>query len=148
MQTTQNQTRYFALIAGVVYLLVGILGFIPALVAPPPTRAPSIALDAGYGMLFGLFAVNSLHNLIHIVFGIWGLVAYRRFEPSRTFARSLAIVFGVLTVFGLFPGLNTVFGLVPVFGHDVWLHLITALVAAYFGWARAGVPSGMMRPQT
>jgi hypothetical protein len=35
---------------------------------------------------------------------------------------------------GLFPVLNTVFGLVPIFGHDLWLHGLTALTALYFGW--------------
>lgn len=35
---------------------------------------------------------------------------------------------------GLPPVLNTVFGLIPIFGHDVWLHALTALIAAYFGF--------------
>ena len=35
---------------------------------------------------------------------------------------------------GLIPGLNTVFGLIPLHGHDVWLHLILAAAAGYFGW--------------
>ena len=42
---------------------------------------------------------------------------------------------------GLIPGLNTTFGLIPIFGNDVWLHALTALIAAYFGWGtrdRAG----------
>lgn len=35
---------------------------------------------------------------------------------------------------GLFPVLNTTFGLIPIFGNDVWLHAVTAIAAAYFGW--------------
>jgi hypothetical protein len=46
----------------------------------------------------------------------------------------VAIIFGVLFLFGLIPGLNRLFGLMPLWGHDIWLHLITAAVSAYFGW--------------
>ena len=35
---------------------------------------------------------------------------------------------------GFFPGLRTTFGLIPIFGHDIWLHAVSALAAAYFGW--------------
>jgi hypothetical protein len=24
--------------------------------------------------------------------------------------------------------------MIPIYGNDVWLHLVLALVAAYFGW--------------
>ncbi len=37
---------------------------------------------------------------------------------------------------GLIPVLNTSFGLIPIFGHDVWLHALFALAAAYFWRAR------------
>lgn len=130
-------TRYFALIFGIIYALVGILGFIPAAIQPPPAHAPHIAVDSLYGYLLGLFPVNIVHSLIHLAVGIWGIYAYRSFVNSRTYARALAIIFGVLTIMGLIPLLNTTFGLAPLFGHDVWLHAVTALVAAYFGWASA-----------
>lgn len=35
---------------------------------------------------------------------------------------------------GLIPGLDTTFGLVPLFGNDVWLHILLAAPAAYFGF--------------
>jgi hypothetical protein len=47
------------------------------------------------------------------------------------------VVYAVLTVAGLIPGLNTLFGLVPLFGHDIWLHALITIAAAYFGFARA-----------
>ncbi len=46
----------------------------------------------------------------------------------------MAIIYAVLVVAGLIPGLNTMFGLVPLFGNDIWLHVILAVPAAYFGW--------------
>lgn len=138
-----QNTRYFALILGVVYVALGILGFIPGLLSPPPVDAPRVTADVSYGLLFGLFPVNALHNLAHILFGIWGIAAYRAVDTARVFARSFAIVFGVLTVMGLIPVLKTTFTVMPVYGHDVWLHAISALLAAYFGFRGvAEMPTG------
>jgi hypothetical protein len=132
------RTRYFAAVVGVVYLLVGILGFIPASLSPPgvvgPAEGQELAVNTLHGRLLGLFPVNVLHDLVHVVIGILGIAAYTSFDRARTFARGLAILYAVLTVMGLIPGLNTVFGLVPLYGHDVWLHAVTAAIAAYFGW--------------
>ena len=129
--------RYFALILGIVYLIVGILGFFPAALQPIGPAAPNLAVDAGYGRLLGLFPVNILHNVVHLGVGLWGLLAYRSLGGSIGFARGLAIFYGLLAVMGLIGGLNTTFGLIPIFGHDVWLHALTALAAAYFGFMRS-----------
>jgi hypothetical protein len=43
-------------------------------------------------------------------------------------------LYGLLAILGLIPGTNTLFGLVPIYGHDVWLHALSALIAAYFGF--------------
>lgn len=127
-------TRYFALAVGIVYLLVGIMGFIPGVVQQQ-AGAPDLAIETGYGYLLGLFPVNVLHNIVHLAIGAWGLASYRSFNGSRVFARGLAIFYGLLAIMGLIPGLNTTFGLIPIFGNDVWLHALTALIAAYFGFA-------------
>lgn len=130
--------RYFTLIYGIVFLLVGVAGFVPAFLTPLEPGHPELAFDAGAGRLFGLFPVNALHNIVHIVFGIWGLAAYRSVPGSITYARPVAVIYAILFVMGLIPGLHTAFGLVPVYGHDVWLHAVLAGVAAYFGFvARA-----------
>ncbi|MBB6097378.1 hypothetical protein HNR42_000792 [Deinobacterium chartae] len=124
--------RSFALIFGIVYLLVGIMGFIPAFVSPP--QGPDLAVDAGHGRLLGIFPINVVHNIVHLLVGLWGIAGSRSFSGAIGFARGLAIVYGLLTIMGLIPGLNTMFGLAPLHGNDVWLHLISALLAAYFGW--------------
>jgi hypothetical protein len=128
-------SRTFALLAGIVYILVGVLGFVPGIVQPPPPGAPALAVPSGYGYLLGLFPINVLHNVVHLLIGVWGYVASRTFGGARTFAQSLAVFYGLLAVMGLIPGLDTTLGLIPIFGHDVWLHALTALVAAYFGFA-------------
>lgn len=125
-------TRYFALAYGIVFLLVGIAGFIPGLVTMPQPTAD--VAETGFGRLFGLFPVNVWHNLVHVAFGIWGLAAYRTFPAARTYARAVAVIYAVLAVMGLIPVLNTTFGLIPLYGHDVWLHVLLAAIAAYFGF--------------
>lgn len=138
-------TRYFALVYGIVFLLAGILGFVPALLTPPeaaPAGGPPPVAD---GRLFGVFPVNAAHNAVHILFGIWGLIAYRALVAARTYARSVAVIYAILMVMGFFPGLNTLWGLVPLYGHDIWLHAILAAVAAYFGWKSPGAAPATTR---
>jgi hypothetical protein len=126
-------TRYFALIIGVVYTLVGVLGFIPG-AHPKPSNAIGGVFDGGYGYLLGLFPINVLHNIVHILIGLAGIAAYRAYDTAKQYARGLAVLYIALAILGLIPGLNKVFGLIPIFGHDIWLHALTALVAAYFGF--------------
>jgi hypothetical protein len=140
------RTRYFALVFGILYILAGAAGFVPGLLVHSP-ELPPISVDTLYGRVLGIFPVNVLHSLVHLALGIWGVLAWRRFDASRTYAQSLAVIYGVLTILGIIPMTNTLFGLVPLFGHDVWLHAGTALVAAYFGFVaeRHGEPVGTVR---
>jgi hypothetical protein len=126
--------QYFALAMGIIYTLVGILGFIPGLSTHPGAHDYTVTVDAGYRLLLGLFPINVLHNIVHILIGLAGFAAYRSGSASRTYAQALAVVYLLLAVMGVIPGLNTVFGLIPIFNHDVWLHAGTGLLAAYFGF--------------
>lgn len=126
--------RSFALVFGILYLGAGLLGLMPGMLAPAPANAPPLDFDAMYGVVLGLFPVNLLHTLVHLAIGAWGLWAFMGHAGPTFFARSLALVYGVLGVMGLIPGFNTVFGLIPLHGHNVWLHLGTAAIAACIGW--------------
>ena len=93
------------------------------------------------GSVHALSLTRFLHPLlterlqIHLAIGAWGIFAYTRGIPSsRMFARGLAVLYAVLAIMGFIPGFNTMFGLVPLYGNDVWLHALLALVAAYYGW--------------
>lgn len=128
--------RTFSLLYGIVFLAVGILGFVPGITTPH--EHPNMTVDAGMGALFGLFPVNFLHNLVHIAFGIWGIAASRgALSSMRGYAKSVAIVYLVLALMGVFPFLNTTFGLIPLYGHDIWLHAVLGAVAAYFGFVHS-----------
>ena len=129
--------RTFALILGIVYIVAGIAGFIPAL-TPHTADMHPLSVEMAHGRALGLFPVNVLHNLVHIVVGALGILGSRSLSGARLFWQGLAIFYGLLAILGLIPATNTMFGLIPIYGHDVWLHAATALVAAYFGFiARA-----------
>jgi hypothetical protein len=129
-------SRNFARVIGIVFLAVGVLGFVPGLKSPPPLWAPLLVTDGGYGLLLGLFPVNWIHNLVHLIIGIASWRASNTMSDSRKFARGLAILYGGLAVMGLIPMLKSTLGLIPLFGHDVWLHATTAAIAAYFGFGQ------------
>src|SRR5438874_5928413 len=128
------KTSTFALVFGIAYLAAGLMGLVPAMLVPPPIDVPPTNFTLLYGYLLGLFPVNLLHSLVHLVIGAWGISAWSGRSSSISFARGLAILYGVLGVMGLLPLLNTTLGMIPLYGNDVWLHGITAGVAAYFGW--------------
>jgi hypothetical protein len=123
-----------ARIIGVVFLFVGALGFAPWAAPPAPLGAEYINLSTSYGMIFGLFPVNAAHDLIHIAIGSWGVLASFGFKPSVLYLRSVACLYLLLVVLGAIPITNTLFGAIPIYGWDVGLHLLVALVALYGGF--------------
>src|SRR5690349_1940029 len=128
------KTSTFALVFGLAYFVIGLLGLVPAMLVPPPADAPPTTLALVYGYLFGLFPVNIVLSLVHLVIGAWGLSARKDPAYSAIYARSVAVLYGVLAVLGLLPIMNTLFGMMPIHSGDVWLHGATAVIAAYFGW--------------
>jgi Domain of unknown function (DUF4383) len=113
-----------AQIFGVVFLLVGVLGL-----ATTP-------LSMSGGLLLGIFPVNALHNIIHLAFGVWGLLAARSAEGASAYCKVTGVIYLVLTVLAFVT--PTTFGLVPIGGHDVWLHGVIGVILVFvgFGWAR------------
>jgi hypothetical protein len=128
-------TRTAALVFGIVFAVVGFIGFMPA---PPPADAPPLAVEHGHGLALGLFPVNTPHNIVHLLFGVLGLAAWGG-GWARTYFQVVAVAYVVLTVMGVIPATSTTFGLVPVWGNDVWLHGIVALASVYFGFVRGNV---------
>ncbi len=126
----------FALIVGIFFFLCGVMGFIPAFVKEP-TVTPDVAnlgFTTGYGYLLGLFPINVLHNIVHLLVGILGILASISLDSSRLYSGALGIFYGLLTVMGLIPATQSTLGLIPIFGNDVWLHAVTAAIAVYFGF--------------
>jgi hypothetical protein len=116
-----------ALIIGVAFLLVGILGLFVE------DGMGMEADPAAAGQVLGLFPVNLLHNLVHLIFGVWGLAASRSAGAARTYGRIGAVAYGALVLLAFVS--PTLFGLVPIGGHVIWLHAVLALALAYVGFA-------------
>lgn len=124
--------RTMAMLFGVVFLAIGALGFVPSLVTASP-HPPGMTMNQGYGLLLGLFPVNLLHNVAHLLFGAWGVLS-RTTGAARNYFRGVALIYAVLAVMGLIPATSTTFGLIPLHGNDIWLHGALAVVGFYFGW--------------
>lgn len=126
----------FALILGIAYVLIGFMGFVPALLTHPETMSPSIENYglAADGYLMGLFPVNPVHNIIHITTGVFGIVASIALDSSRFFSGQVGIYYTLLTILGIIPFTRTFFGIIPIYGADVLLHGATGLLGIYFGF--------------
>src|ERR671910_783976 len=118
----------FAQVFGAIYLLVGIMGFIPPLLTG---KTP----DSSFmGLLLGLFYVNWLHSLTHLLIGVAGLATYWSLPAAKAYTLAIGVAYAVLFVLGLVFGVTFLEGLLPLNGWDNVLHLPTALAAfgAYF----------------
>jgi hypothetical protein len=107
-----------ALVIGIVFVLVGILGFIPN-----PLVSPT-----------GLFAVNTAHNLVHIVSGLVILAgAYTALGASMGL-KIIGVVYALVAILGLFSSGNMLLGLIAVNHADHWLHVLLAVVILAAGF--------------
>jgi hypothetical protein len=114
-----------AAIVGVVFLLVGVLGFIPGIT----TNFGDLSF-AGHdsdARLFGLFQVSILHNIVHLLFGIAGLGLARTASQVRTYLVFGGVIYLVLFVYGLIVGQESAANFVPVNTADDFLHLILGI---------------------
>jgi hypothetical protein len=127
----------FALVIGIAYLVMGLMGFIPAFVSRVdtlPGYVSDIGVVSGYGHLMGIFPVNTPHNIIHLVTGLLGIVTAISLDSARLFSGQLGIYYTTLAVLGMIPVANTFFGLFPIYGADVLLHGITGILGIYYGF--------------
>ena len=130
--------RVAALVFGIVFVLAGASGFVAS---PPPPDAPPLTIEHGHGMAMGLFPVNTVHNVIHLLFGVLGILAWRGVGSARGYFRTVGIAYVLLAVLGLISATKTTFGLVPIWGNDVYLHTLLGLGAIYFGSITAATPA-------
>jgi len=118
--------KTIALIFGVVYLIVGIIGFIPAvggtMAMSPPTS------------LLGIFPINLLHNIVHVVIGIIGLSMSRTEAAGAQFGKVFGLILILLGIIGFFWPANLDMTLLPLRGTDVWLHLVSGIILAAVGF--------------
>ena len=121
MPTVQRVASIF----GWVFVLVAVLGFITTgtTMEADPEVAPR---------LLGLFPVNLLHNVVHLAFGVWGILAARAWRSAKAYCRIAGVAYLALAGLGLVA--PSTFGLIPIGSHDIWLHLVLGASLAFFGF--------------
>ena len=119
--TVQKAAR----LVGIVFLLVGILGFIPGIT----THYGSMSFMSHHSAakLLGLFQVSILHNLVHLLFGVVGLLAARTASGARKYLVVGGVIYLVLFLYGLVVGQNSSANFVPLNTADDILHLVLGL---------------------
>jgi hypothetical protein len=72
-------------------------------------------------MLLGVFSVSVMHNIVHLVFGIAGLIMARTAEGARAYLIGGGVIYLVLWVYGLVIDQASAANFVPVNTADNWL---------------------------
>src|SRR5918998_6752623 len=130
-----------ALAIGIVFLAVGVIGFIPGLTEDAPG---SFAGEDSEGSIFGVFQTSILHNLVHALFGVLGIVLARTWEGASAYLLGGGGVYLGLFLVGLMGAMDWL----PADDTDDWLHLALALGMVGL-WAvargRRGVGAGRER---
>ncbi|MGJ9402730.1 DUF4383 domain-containing protein [Arthrobacter sp. KK5.5] len=118
----RSNVQTASLAVGAVFLLVGLLGFIPGVTTNYDQL--SVAGHTSEAMLFGVFQVSILHNIVHLLFGAAGVAMAKTDSGSRNFLIWGGAVYLVLWIYGLVVPHESAANFVPVNMADNWLHLV------------------------
>jgi hypothetical protein len=144
MATSQTRSRLApvqiaAFVVGVAFLLPGVLGFIPGV-----TTHYEMLDFAGHesgAKLFGIFGISVLHNIVHLAFGIAGLVFARTFAGARGYLIVAGVIYLLLSIYGLLIDHQSAANFVPIDTADNWLHLVLAVGMLGLGLALGRRPA-------
>ena len=114
-----------SMLFGIVFIVIGVLGFFS-------TGMSMDAEMASAPRLLGVFPVNAAHNVVHILFGIWGVLAARNAMNARRYCQASGALYLVLAILGLF--LPTTLGFIPIGGNDIALHAVLGLALTLVGF--------------
>jgi Domain of unknown function (DUF4383) len=118
-----------ALLVGIAFLAVGVLGFLPGVTTDH--AALQWAGHHSHARLFGTFATSGLHNVVHLVLGMVGLWSTRTFAASRAYLLAGGLLFIGLWIYSMVPGHALPF--FPLNGADNWLHFGIGVVMVLLG---------------
>ena len=122
---SKDLLRLAARVVGVVFLLVGVLGFVPGITSHYGDM--SVAGHESMSMLLGVFQVSILHNVVHLLFGVAGILMSRTDSGARSYLVGGGVVYLVLWIYGLVIDQSSAANFVPVNTADNWLHLVLGL---------------------
>jgi Domain of unknown function (DUF4383) len=125
-----------ARVVGIVFLLVGILGFIPGITSNYGDM--KFAGNTSDAELLGLFQVSILHNIVHLIFGVLGIALSRTWEGARNFLIGGGVVYLILGIYDAIVKQSTDANFLPTNNADTVLHLALGLGMLALGFALRG----------
>ena len=117
----RTPVQSLAMLVGATFLLVGVLGFIPGITTHYGDM--SFAGHDSGAQLLGIFQVSILHNIVHLLFGVVGIMLAKAPESARTFLLGGGVVYLALWLLGIVGGGDWI----PVDTADNWLHFVLGL---------------------
>lgn len=126
---------------GAVFLLVGVLGFIPGITTDYDSM--EFAGHESNAMLLGIFAVSILHNIVHLLFGVAGLAMGRSDAGAKAFLVGGGAIYLVLWLYGLLIDKTSEANFVPLNTADDWLHFVLGIGMIALGVVLAKRPRSM-----
>jgi len=129
----RSPLRTAALVVGAVFLLVGILGFIPGIT----TNYDQLEFAGHESMakLLGIFQVSVLHNIVHLLFGAAGIALARTDLNARNYLIGGGVIYLLLWIYGLLVERGSSANFVPLNNADDWLHLVLGIAMIGLGVA-------------
>ncbi len=124
----RTPTQNIARLIGIVFLLVGILGFVPG-ITTNLYDGLNFAGNDGNAELLGLFQVSILHNIVHGLFGVAGLALAATASGARTYLVGGGAVYLALWLLGLIGAADWI----PANNADNWLHLVLGVAMIALG---------------
>ncbi|WP_026534491.1 DUF4383 domain-containing protein [Arthrobacter sp. H14] len=121
LQSNRTAVQKASLAVGAVFVLVGVLGFIPGITTDYGTL--QFAGHESEAMLLGIFQVSVLHNIVHLLYGVGGIVLAKTVSAARTYLMLGGVTYLLLSLYGFLIGGGSAANFVPVNVADNWLHL-------------------------
>lgn len=138
-RSATSPVRMAAYVVSAVFLLVGVLGFIPG-ITTQYDQMEFWSADSE-ALLLGIFLVSVLHNLVHLAFGIVGFAMASRPGGAKAFLIGGGLVYLALWIYGLVIDMSSDANFVPLNDADNWLHLGLAIAMVLLGLLPSGARS-------
>jgi hypothetical protein len=134
-----------AVLVAATFLIIGVLGFIPGATSHLD-RLQWAGRHSG-AMLFGMFAVSGLHNIVHLASGVIGFIFARTYAASRAYLLGGGLAYLALWIFGLLMNQRSALNILPLNNADNWLHFGLGVVMLLLGLTLAGQHDPTRRPK-
>ena len=128
----RDLVRTLAMAVAAVFVLVGILGFIPGITTNYDDLG--FASDDSEAELLGIFQVSILHNIVHLAFGLVGLALARTLDGARLFLIGGGVIYLLLWIYGLLIDQDSGANFIPINTADNWLHFILGVGMVLVGF--------------